>query len=236
MRLARPGDFDNGKEGITQDDGNVRVKIGCVSKASMAINLVTDKDKHAFITDCEKMIRTSLEYKQYIEYLKEYRDMTKCKIFTNIESKQKGRNKIRIEIHHEPFTLYDIVNTVVNKHIACDWELNYFSIASEVMDLHYRNLVGLIPLSLTVHKLVHLGRIFIPLQCIDGNFIRFYDEYEEYIPTEVKNILVRNFEISRDIYYGTEDNNITILDKKYIFIEQDGITLPHIIEDDEDHI
>ena len=73
MRLARPGDFDNGKEGITQDDGNVRVKIGCVSKASMAINLVTDKDKHAFITDCEKMIRTSLEYKQYIEYLKEYR-------------------------------------------------------------------------------------------------------------------------------------------------------------------
>ena len=147
MRLARPGDFDNGKDGITQDDGSVRVKIGNVSKASMAINLVTDKDKYAFINDCEQMIRTSMEYKQYIEYLKEYRDMTKCKIFTNIEGKRKGRNKIRIEIHHEPFTLYDIVNTVVNKHIACEWDLNYFSIASEVMDLHYRNLVGLIPLS-----------------------------------------------------------------------------------------
>ena len=71
----------------------------------------SDKDKVKFIKRCEKVIRSSNEYRDYVAFLKENIDMDKCAFWKNVSSENSKR--VKIEIHHEPFTLFDIVSVVV---------------------------------------------------------------------------------------------------------------------------
>ena len=111
-----------------------------------------------------------------------------------------------------------------------DIPLNYFRIASEVTMLHYQHKVGLIPLSVTVHQLYHLGKIFIPIQAVDNlGLIEFVKEYEDYIPEEQKDILVEKIKLSKEIEeQGYQD--LSILGKKYTYLEIEGQTFPRLIE------
>ena len=145
-----------------------------------SVILNTDKDKVKFIKRCEKVIRSSMEYRDYITYLKENVDMANCAFFNMISSKDSKRTKI--EIHHEPFTLYDYVEVVVDRFIGEGLPLNDLMIADEVMELHYNNLVGLIPLSKTIHEVVHNStKIFIPLNMVYGDYSSFLDS-DKYAP------------------------------------------------------
>jgi hypothetical protein len=95
------------------------------------------------------------------------------------------------------------------------------------MKIHYQNKVGLIPLSATVHKLLHTGRIFVPLQNVYGNFIGFLEEYEPYISNDLKNILECKLKMSKDV----QNQDTSILERKYIYLDVEGFNLPQIIED-----
>ena len=108
-----------------------------------------------------------------------------CTFFPGITSTGK-HNRIRIEMHHEPLTLYDIVETVVNKYEEEGLPLNDLLIADEVMEKHFSNEVGLVPLSVTAHELVHNStKLFLPLTVVYGNYSTFLDEYGPYIPDSV---------------------------------------------------
>ena len=141
-----------------------------------------DKDKSKYIKRCETIIRSSNEYKDYISFLKEHVDMNRCAFFQNIGSNE--TRKIKIEIHHEPFTLYDYVEVVVDKCISEGLPLNDLMIADEVMELHYNNQVGLIPLSKTIHEIIHNStKLVIPLNMVYGDYTSFLSspEYESYV-------------------------------------------------------
>ena len=97
--------------------------------------LNTERDKEKFIRRVEKVVRSSMEYRDYIAFLKEYVDMSHCAFFTGVENGNGSR--VRIEIHHEPLTLFDIVKVVVDKHIKEGIPLNDLFIADEVMKIHY---------------------------------------------------------------------------------------------------
>lgn len=131
----------------------------------------------------EKVVRNSFEYKQFIRFLKEYGDMNECsfmKYVTGAESYD-----IRIEIHHEPITLYDIVVAVYNRRAANGESIHEDMVAKEVMYNHYRLYCGLIPLSETVHELVHNQFLFIPSFAVFGAWEKFVEEYKDYIPADV---------------------------------------------------
>lgn len=66
----------------------------------------TTKERRKYIETCEKMIRSSSEYKDYIKYLKTHFDMSKCTIFQNI-SNSNGK-KYSIEIHHDPLHYFKL--------------------------------------------------------------------------------------------------------------------------------
>jgi hypothetical protein len=141
-----------------------------------------DKDKSKYIKRCETIIRSSNEYRDYIAFLKEYVDMDRCAFFQNITSHDS--KKVKIEIHHEPFTLYDYVEVVVNKYISEGIPLNDLMIADEIMELHYNNQVGLIPLSKTIHEIIHNStKLVIPLNMVYGEYSAFLSspEYESYV-------------------------------------------------------
>jgi hypothetical protein len=185
--------------------------------------IVNDKDKVKLIKTIERIVRGSIEYKQYIKFLKDEIDMTCCSFFTNVNSETP---RVKLEIHHEPFTLFDITNIVLTKYIDEERPINPLTIAEEVMLIHYRNMVGLIPLSSTVHGLVHDGRLVIPLQCVYGDYLSFIDEYFKYIPEDVLNALQAKIELSKDI----QKVDTSILNKRYVYLEVDGFTLPKTVE------
>ena len=60
------------------------------------IYLGNDKDTEKFIKRVETIVRSSQEYKDYILFLRENVDMTKCSYFNNVDNKQ--TRKIHIEI------------------------------------------------------------------------------------------------------------------------------------------
>ena len=78
-------------------------------------DLFDEKDFRKFINDVKKSVRNSLEYRQYVQYLRQYMNMNECSYFQNVNNME--TSKIKIEIHHSPYTLEDIVRTVINKRM-----------------------------------------------------------------------------------------------------------------------
>lgn len=145
-------------------------------------DLFNEKDFKKYIDDIERMVRSSKEYRDYIQYLRLYMDMNASafmKNVTNIDT-----TKIKIEIHHTPFTLFDITLTVFNKRSRLSQSLDIEMVAKEVAYLHYFLYVGLIPLSKTEHKLVHNQALFIPLNLVLGKFEDFIKMYDKDIPED----------------------------------------------------
>jgi hypothetical protein len=54
------------------------------------------------------------------------------------------------------------------------------------MQEHYANNVGLVPLSSSIHELVHNGGLFIHKDLVVGNHQQFYEDYKPYMPKELK--------------------------------------------------
>lgn len=126
------------------------------------------------IKGIEKAVRQSTEYSNYIGFLNGDLGLTNCAVLGNI-AKEKG---VTIEMHHYPFTLYDIVYLNVMKRILTQEKINTFLVAREVLQDHYDNLIGLVPLCDTVHDLVHAGEIFVNLKSVYGNINGFIEKYE----------------------------------------------------------
>jgi hypothetical protein len=209
MRLV-PKQIESYKNDRTIEE----VNINNLPDVEMIYNIISEKDKVKTVKTCERMIRSSLEYKDYIKFLKDYIDMTKCSFFGN--AKMDHYSKFKVEIHHSPFTLYDITMTILLKHLDEYGEINLFEVCEEVMKLHYQCRVGLIPLSTTVHKLVHEGMVFIPVQNVRGDWLAFYKEYEPYMPQDMKDKL-RNI-----IKFSKECQDYSLLATKYTYIDVDG--------------
>jgi hypothetical protein len=199
--------------------------LGEIPTISRYTSIMSDKDKVKYIKSLEKIVRSSQEYKEYVTYLKEYIDMTKCSFFNGITNKGKGT--VSIEIHHEPFTLFDITQIVLERWINEDTKLNAFRIAEDIMKIHYQNKVGLIPLSITVHDLVHSGRLFIPLQNVRGKFVDFLEEYDDYISYDLKDMLEIKLKMSKQI----ENQDLSILERKYTYLTVDGFILPETLDE-----
>jgi hypothetical protein len=190
-----------------------------------SVILNTDRDKEKYIRRIEKIIRSSMEYRDYIAYLKEYVDMGHCAFFNGIENVQ--GSKVRIEIHHEPLTLYDYVKVVLNKYIEEAIPLNDLYIADEVMQLHYQNQVGLIPLSKSIHQIVHNSNdLVIPLNLVFGDYQSFLQEYNDYIDEDILDKLERKINETKQI----KQEMIDKLTPSYVYIEVDGYVLPQKIE------
>lgn len=180
-------------------------------------DLFDDKDKEKYFKDLERHIRSSYEYRNMIQYLREYMNMNSCAFMPNISNEL--NRKIRIEIHHSPFTLRDICSIVLNKRMKNNEVLFIESVAYEVMFIHYSLMVGLIPLSETVHQLVHNQYIFIPVDKVYGYYKNFVKSYYDYIDPE---ILDKLDELEKLTIAGTYNNSYKeILEKKYITIDME---------------
>lgn len=193
----------------------------------------TDTEKEAIVKHTEALVRSSMEYGDYIAYLRANVGMDACAFFNNIS--KANNKKIRIEVHHAPLTLYDISKLVLDRAIRTGDEVNCMLLAEQVTEIHYMNQVGLIPLSKTLHEVVHNSdKLVIPLYMIYGDFRAFLDMFaEELDMKENANIrakVERAIEQTKELNYHSFD----ILKEKFTYIDVDGFQMPVKVEDKKD--
>ena len=176
-------------------------------------DLSNPKELNNYFKSIERICRNSHTYKKFIDFLREQVDMVKCSFYENVNNIDTF--SIKIHIHHAPLTLYDIVTTVYSKRLCNHEPLSELMIAKEVMWVHYNMMVGLIPLSETVHELVHQGMLFIPLNKVFGIYKNFISIYGLYMDPQLKANLSRAEEISRD-YDISKQTKILKVDPVYI--------------------
>ena len=138
------------------------------------------KDTKRFIKNVERLVRTSPSYKRYIAYLSD-QGLVNDVLYSKITSE-----KATLEFHHYPFTLYDIVEIIVNYHLKRRDKFTSLSIADEVIQCHFDNLIGLARLAKTSHQLTHAGKLFVPLDSIFGNVNEFVNKYYDgFFPDQI---------------------------------------------------
>lgn len=180
-------------------------------------DLSSPKDLEKFIKDVESEVRNSYEYRQLIKYLREYGGMDRSGINPNISNTDS--TKIKIEIHHTPLTLGDIVRVVYEKRLFFHEDLSLEMVAKEVMECHYKCLIGLYPLTATEHEMVHNGYLFIPPQNVYGNWRTFVDLYRQFFDDSNLETLESIEEHGKD--FDTNEQN-KILAQSNIYIDPNG--------------
>lgn len=199
------------------------------------VKIESDRDKTKLIKRIERQIRSSQEYRDYIAFLRDNVGMDACAFFNNIN--KDSSKSIRIEIHHEPLTLYDYVRVVLEKYIKEGLPINDMMIAEETMELHYKNQVGLIPLSKTLHLIIHgdnSEKLVIPAYMIFGDYSKFIEDYGDYLDeddliyTKIEKMIERTKEIKK--------NSFEFLEKKYEYLQVDGFEIPQKIDENGEMI
>lgn len=180
-------------------------------------DLNDEKSFKKYMQTVERVVRTSFEYRAYTNYLREYMDMNQCAFYQNVNNTDTV--KVRIEIHHEPLSLYDICLIVYNKRVSFNEPLDEEYVAKEVMYLHYNLMVGLIPLAETVHQLVHAQYLFVPTTAVLGKYREFVERYKPYMLPEQLEVL-EHIEEATQVY--DSDDAKTVLAKNYIYVDMSG--------------
>lgn len=135
-----------------------------------------------FIKSTERLIRTSREYKSYIEQLRtNVTQLNHDNILSNITTAD-----VDLEFHHYPLTLYDIVEIVMIQNFINNKNFTSFSLAKQVMELHYKHLIGLVPLTKMNHELAHKNAIFISVRQIFGDWEGFCRKYNQALSNDIK--------------------------------------------------
>ena len=212
---------------IHEPTKEVTYNLGELETPDYSLDL-SNRDK--VIKRIEKIVRSSIEYKELISFLKEEMDFSHCIFLTNVDYDIAALN-----FHHDPLRLYDVCDIILNKHEKLYEDVSIFKVAEEVMLVHYKGMIPLIPITFTIHQLVHSDSLFIPIQLINqsafGDYKLFCREYKNYMSDDYKRAIKEYISLSNEVI---EDYQVPILDRKFTYIHCDDFVLPKRIEREDD--
>jgi hypothetical protein len=199
--------FD-GINSVALEDGDITVQSeGYYVENFMTRTIFDEKARVKFIKAVVKLVRSAPEYTQYLAYLKDNFGLTSCSFLPNVHDELAS-----IELHHYPFSLFDVCDTVFEDLIKQDIKVTTFDIADKVLALHHKNQIGLVPLSETMHQLVHAGKLFVNFKQVYGNVMDFINDYEEAFSPE----LIDNFKV---LYKKSLEENKFCIDGFFNLLE-----------------
>ena len=202
---------------IYSNDGQTILEMKSVPYFDkMPYDLLEEKSFKKYISDLERSVRNSFEYRELIDYLKNTEGMDVCSFLDNVTSRD--NTKIKIEIHHSPLTLYDICLAVFRKRQQRKESTNLEAVAQEIMYLHYIGWVGLIPLSATVHDMVHNQYLFVPTDRVRGNYKAFVDNYYNFIDPDTLDSL----DAAEDATREYNNKQMELFNNHKIYLNVDG--------------
>jgi len=169
-------------------------------------SFVDEKEATKFIKNVERIVRTSLEYREFVHYIRCILGYSKC-LFTN-ETYDETND---VEIHHHPLTLFDIAEAITSTYIHNKQRFNSFNIASEIIKLHFSLSIGFIPLISTLHKKFHSGNLDIPIDIVIGDWKYIVNNYvlsdatrqkiKEYCSISKETVRSRLLKEEKDVFY-----------------------------------
>jgi len=121
-------------------------------------------DYKKFVKSVERLVRGSMEYKEWVTYLKNELNIQECEITHERDS------ECSIEIHHHPISLYNICSIVLDTVMENKEKFSTFDIAQIVISLHFMNKVGYVPLLKSIHEKYHNGFLLIPIELCHGQW------------------------------------------------------------------
>ena len=146
-------------------------------------DFVDESSYSRFIKAVENLVRTSTDYKAFIDYIKHTLGLDFCQVFSKIYDNVDAT----IEFHHGPiFTLYDICEVELTKFIQTGQRINTFRVADSVLDLHFKLKVNGVLLSKTAHEMFHEQDIFININQSIGDVNAYIQENAKYFTPEVR--------------------------------------------------
>lgn len=138
-------------------------------------NFENEGEYKKFVTNCEMMIRRSLEYKEWRNYIVDVLQINECMIT------HERMDEVTIEVHHHVPSLFTLVTALVNKHIEESADFCTFDICQEAIELHFQNRVGYTTLLKSMHEKFHNGKLDIPINYVQGDYNYFIREYSQYL-------------------------------------------------------
>ena len=158
-----------------------------------------------FIRNCERQVRSSIEYKQWRNYIVDVLGVQTCMI-TN-----ERMDQCTIEVHHHIPSLFIVVKSITNKMINEEKTFSTFDISLEVIKLHFQNKIGYVTMIKSIHEKFHNGFLGVPSTVIKGNYKAFMEEYSSSMDDEDLDIIHQRLSVtenncgwSRDDYPGQQ--------------------------------
>lgn len=136
-----------------------------------------------FVKACEREIRRSQEYSDFVSYIKREIGLDFCQVTSNIYDSDAPNI---IEMHHNVFTLFDYTLVVLNSFIEQGRKITTFRIADQVIQEHYDMRVQVVMVSVTNHEAIHNRDLFINLKQGFGNINAFIEKYKDYLTDDLK--------------------------------------------------
>jgi len=175
-------------EGVTSDtDINTSVIISDEDKYELKsdaspyilqlrdVDCVDEKNYKKFVGSCKRMIRMSPEYKLWTDYLREVLGFYSCSITGEVNS------QTTVEIHHHPIPMEVIIKGVLNRRMGSKTGFCSFDIITEVIELHFKNHIGYIPIVSSLHEKFHNGFLDIPMEMVNGNYKKYLEQFGTFL-------------------------------------------------------
>ncbi len=155
-------------------------------------NFENETDYVKFIRNVEKLIRGSQEYKLWTDYIKDILGVQTCFIT------HERIDQLKINIHHHIPSLFTLVKSITNKKLKIEEEFCTFDIATETIEIHFKNKVGYVALITSMHEKFHNGFLKIPIHLVKGDYKWFIREYSEYLEQEDLDVINERLSINSD--------------------------------------
>ncbi len=141
-------------------------------------NFETEIEYRKFVKNCELLVRRCREYKYWRNYIVDVLQVNTCMITHEVIG------EVTIDVHHHVPSLYILVCCLVNERIESGKEFCSFDIASEAIELHFKNKLGYVTLIKSMHEKFHNGHLDIPIEVVKGDYNSFISSHSKYMDEE----------------------------------------------------
>lgn len=158
-------------ENSTNEDSTLKLTDNPFSLPLEISNFDSDKDHFKFIKNVEKLIRSSIEYRDWVNYVTDSLGHREC-VLT-----KESMSECSLDVHHHPINLFNICYGVIDKYVNSAKKFTTFEIAEEVIRLHFQNKVGYMILLSDIHEKFHNGFQSLPIEFVHGDYKYLLDNY-----------------------------------------------------------
>jgi hypothetical protein len=189
-----PSERGSGLEHVATREGQDGPEIKADGAPDFQPLFIKDMDSKEYVrlvNSCKSLIRSSPEYKAFIAHCKADLGLTNCSFLPGVSSED-----AEVEIHHAVLGLQEIVEIVLDHLMAEGRGTTSMIVCHEVMSAHFRGEVCVVPLSETVHNLVHAGKVIVPVGMVHGNLLPLLKRFKNGIRPEHVSKIRAAYELS----------------------------------------